>query len=102
MRTVAFDYDALLHLPPSESLNILRSLHLDGYEVVILSWRAASMKGFEEMVSRLSESGLIAYTDRIDRLVPPQCIYIGSHCISTREESLLTAIKQLSEQEEKE
>lgn len=96
--TLAFDFDTAISL---QDPKLFKQLKAEGHKIVIVSWKAAALMSYKQMVISLIQHGLLSFTDRIERIVPPDSIYISSRCICTEgNQSLLSAIKQLSKQEE--
>lgn len=95
MKTVAFDFDGVIHSyqrgwegdesipdPPVPGIGkALKEIHDTGYDIVIYSTRAATLRGYNAMEAWLEKYDLLKYIDMVFSEKPPAIVYIDDRAI---------------------
>lgn len=108
-KTVVFDFDGVIHSytsgwqgegnipdPPVQGIReALKEIHDAGYEVIVVSTRCATIRGFGAIEAWLYDNGLREYIDKVCREKPPAIAYIDDRaiCFDGHPETLLKKIQ---------
>lgn len=106
-KTVVFDFDGVIHsytsgwkgedvipdAPVPKIKEAIYQIRKAGYEVVVVSTRCATNKGFVAVDKYLFENGIVV--DRICREKPPAVVYIDDRaiCFDGKSDELLEKIE---------
>ena len=94
-KTVVFDFDGVIHSytsgwkgetcipdPPVPNIEkVLEQLQEEGYQIVIVSSRCATMRGRAAIEDWLDKYSLTMYIDKISKEKPPAICYIDDRAI---------------------
>ena len=109
-KTVVFDFDGVIHSytsgwqgediisdPPVSGIReALKEIHEAGYEIVVVSTRCATIKGYGAIEAWLYDNGLREYIDKVCKEKPPAVAYIDDRaiCFDGHPEALLKKIQR--------